>query len=134
MAWAKSRKPRVPGKNTSNHNSRLFMLYRRLVHVGETLNRFWALNCIKMRLVGSSVRTRWGSLRSDASANNYNVETLVNIGEGNDSAKQLSTVTKVGIMVQFVDVHCSLNTSSPRPHCPLLTQPRIFLCVDVFYG
>ena len=51
----------------------------------------------------------------------YNVEILVNIGEGNDSVKQLSTVTKVGIMVQFVDVHCSLNTSSPRPHCPVLT-------------
>jgi len=26
------------------------MLYGRLVHVGEIINRFWAVNCAKMRL------------------------------------------------------------------------------------
>jgi len=32
-----------------NHNSQLFMLYGRLVHVGKTFNRFyrfWTVNCI----------------------------------------------------------------------------------------
>ena len=43
------------------------------------------------------------------------------------------TVTKVSTMVQFVDVHCSLNTPS---QCPYLSTFNITLplCVDVFYG
>jgi len=34
------------------YNSQLFMLYGRLVHVGENLTvcKFWAVNCTKMRL------------------------------------------------------------------------------------
>jgi len=39
------------------------MLYRRLVHVGETFNRFWAVNCTKMRLADglSVIRGRGGN-------------------------------------------------------------------------
>ena len=43
-------KIRTSGYQTSNHNSQVFMLYGRLVHVGEIFNRFWAMNCAKMRL------------------------------------------------------------------------------------
>ena len=44
--WAKSRRPecRAPDFQASVHNSQLYMLYGRLVHVGETINRsadFW---------------------------------------------------------------------------------------------
>jgi len=43
-------KIKTSGYQASDHNSQLFMLYRRLVHVGNTFNRFWAVNCTKMGL------------------------------------------------------------------------------------
>ena len=40
------------------------MLYRRLVHLGETFNRFWAVNCTKMRLVAGMTKYRKGPQRT----------------------------------------------------------------------
>jgi len=50
-------------KFTSNQNLQLFMLYGRLVHVGETFNmcRFWTENCIQCVWRPGFARTRWMS-------------------------------------------------------------------------
>jgi len=46
------------------------MLRGRFVHVGKSLTdvqiKFWAVNCIKMRLAAGSACTSWGSYSAPA--------------------------------------------------------------------
>ena len=57
--------------------------YGRLVHVGETFNRFWAVNCIKMRLAAGLRPDSLGELEQSLQPpNRYKGEGAVVRGRG----------------------------------------------------